>query len=325
MALEPKDIKVLIAEDDFLIAEEISRILKKLNYKVVGIASNGLKAIELTKSLNPEVILMDIKMPKVDGIEASRQIIKENIVAIVILTAHESRDLLDQASDIGIGAFLTKPPKMEEIDRAITIALARNKDLVESRKLIKLLEDKEKQLNELNLTKDRFFSIIAHDLRNPISAMSTFADQLLLNLKELSFEDLSHYISIINHTSKGLWDLLEELLLWASLQTGRYEFNPVDINISELLGIVIDLLATNAAQKNIKIEIISLCNHIVFADRNMVQTISRNIISNAIKFTPPNGYVKISCEDADNMVTISIADSGVGIEEDVFKRPVQDR
>jgi signal transduction histidine kinase len=316
--MEVGKIKVLVAEDDFLIAEEISRILKKLNYQVVGIASNGIKAVEFTKTLHPDVVLMDIKMPKVDGIEASKRIINEMSVAIVILTAHESKDLVEKASDVGIGAYLTKPPKMEEIDRAITIAMARHRELDATRKLVRQLEENEKQLSEMNATKDKFFSIIAHDLRNPVSALSVFADQLQHNLKVISSEELSQYISIINQTAKGLFDLLEELLLWTCLQTGRYEFKPVLINLSEVLDSITDLLGTNAAQKNIKFKIEIDKTQTVLADRNMLQTIIRNLVSNAIKFTPPQGIITIKGSDNENLVHISIIDTGVGIEEDIL-------
>lgn len=311
-------IRVLIAEDDFLIAEEISRIIKKLNYIVVGIASNGLKAVELTKTLSPDVVLMDIKMPKVDGIEAAKRIIEEMSVAIIILTAHESKDLLEKASDIGISAYLTKPPKLEDIDRAITIAMARHREMAASQKLIKQLEENERQLSELNATKDRFFSIIAHDLRNPVSALSAFADQLHTNLSDLSFEELSYYISLITQTSRGLYDLLEELLLWAGLQTGRYDFSPRVINLAEVFDSVKDLMETSAAQKSIVLKIELNKNISVLADRNMLQTILRNLLSNAIKFTPNEGLVTLAGDESNGHAQISVADTGVGISESVL-------
>lgn len=320
MDTTPSNIKVLIAEDDFLIAEEVSRLLKKLGYHVIGIASNGLKAIEMTGKLKPNVILMDIKMPKIDGIEAAQIITQNYAIPIVILSAHESHDLLEKASESGIGAYLTKPPKIEELDRAITVARARNQDLVESRALIKQLESHKKQLKELNANKDKFFSIIAHDLRNPVSALSAFSEQLMLNMDDISKVELQQYIAIIQNTSTGLSELLEELLLWASLQTNRYEFKPDIVSVAEVVASITSLLGTSAVNKNICIIHEIEPELKIFGDKNMVHTIFRNLISNAIKFTALDGEVSIMCTENEKDVTIMVIDTGVGIRHEQINK-----
>ncbi len=133
-------IGVLIAEDDFLVCEHIKRVLQGSKYRIVGEACNGEEAVQMAVDLNPDVILMDIKMPKMDGMEASRQINEKCPLPIVVLTAFEDPELVDQASQVGVSAFLNKPPKFTEIDRAITIAMARHHDLQEIRLLNKILK-----------------------------------------------------------------------------------------------------------------------------------------------------------------------------------------
>ena len=130
-----KDIKVLIAEDDYLVSEEISRILKKIGCTVVCTASNGEQAIEKTYSLKPDVILMDIKMPIIDGLEATQKIQQTCPTPVVIMTAHESLELVNEASQMGASAYLVKPPQQDEIERSIIIAIARHDDLMELRRL----------------------------------------------------------------------------------------------------------------------------------------------------------------------------------------------
>ncbi|MBT3233428.1 MAG: response regulator [Calditrichaeota bacterium] len=142
------DIRILIAEDDYLVSEDISRTVKSLGYQQVGIASNGQKAVEMCSSLNPDVVLMDIKMPKMDGLEATKHIQKKCPTPVVILTAHETSGLLGKASEAGAGAYLTKPPNAAEITRAITIAMARHDDLMESRNLVGVLKEKKEQLEK---------------------------------------------------------------------------------------------------------------------------------------------------------------------------------
>lgn len=124
-------IRIIIVEDDFFVSEEIKRILEGSKYEVIGTAFNGEEAVEMACDLAPEVILMDIKMPHKDGLEASREIAEQCPVPIVILTAYDSVPLVEEASLAGVAAFLCKPPNFAEMDRAITIARARFNDLQE--------------------------------------------------------------------------------------------------------------------------------------------------------------------------------------------------
>lgn len=135
------EIRVIIAEDNFLVSQMTKETLKKLGYTVIGEATNGKQAVEMTQSLHPDVVLMDIKMPEMDGIEASRQIQDECPTPVVILTAYETSDLVHQASTAGVGAYLVKPPDAHEMERAIIIAMARFGDMIELRRLNSELKD----------------------------------------------------------------------------------------------------------------------------------------------------------------------------------------
>jgi AmiR/NasT family two-component response regulator len=133
--MNDRHIRLVVAEDDFLVCEEIKRILRGTTYEIAGEAGNGEQAIRLVAELHPDAVLMDIKMPEMDGLEASRRITETCPTPIVIMTAYETVDLVETASKAGVAAFLTKPPVLAEIDRAITIALARHADLVELRRV----------------------------------------------------------------------------------------------------------------------------------------------------------------------------------------------
>ncbi|MGV1100041.1 ANTAR domain-containing response regulator [Thiovibrio sp. JS02] len=128
-------IRLVIAEDDFLVSEEIKRILRGAAYEIAGEASTGQEAVRLVAELNPDAVLMDVRMPGMDGLTAARRIAVEHPTPIVIMTAYESEELVAEASEAGVAAFLTKPPVLAEIDRAITIALARHADLRELRRV----------------------------------------------------------------------------------------------------------------------------------------------------------------------------------------------
>ena len=142
-------IRVLIADDNPVVVETIKQSLNNIGFDLVGVASNGNEAINMALSLNPDVILMDIEMPELDGIEASRLIQEECPTPIVILTVHESQKFLEKASKVGVGAYLMKPPQAAEIDRAITIAIARHHDLMEMHRLNRLLAETESNMENI--------------------------------------------------------------------------------------------------------------------------------------------------------------------------------
>jgi two-component system, response regulator PdtaR len=143
-----KRIKILIAEDNYLIAEEISRTIENLGYAIVGVAVNGIEAVELTEKLKPDVVLMDIKMPEMDGLEASRRIQQSQPTPIVVLTAYESSEMIEKGAEAGIAAFLTKPPEAKMIERAVTIAIARFANMMKLNRLNDSLKERNAELEQ---------------------------------------------------------------------------------------------------------------------------------------------------------------------------------
>lgn len=153
-------VRVLVAEDDYLVGEEIRRALDAIGYEYAGLASTGEEAVELVSVLKPDVVLMDIRMPECDGLEAARRIQRDHPTPVVVLTAHESQDLVDKAGEMGVAAYLTKPPRAEDIERAITIAMARHRDLVELRRLYAEVEGANLRVESKNEELERALSEI---------------------------------------------------------------------------------------------------------------------------------------------------------------------
>jgi DNA-binding NarL/FixJ family response regulator len=140
--------RVVIAEDDFLVSKEISRAVKKIGHEVVAEVSTGEEAVEKTCELDPDVVLMDIQMPGMDGLQASKHIQACCPTPVVVLTAHDSQDLVERASDTGVGAYLTKPPDPLEVERAITISMARHADMMTCRALYEKLSERTRELEK---------------------------------------------------------------------------------------------------------------------------------------------------------------------------------
>ena len=174
----------------------------------------------------------------------------------------------------------------------------------------------EKHYRELNATKDKFFSIIAHDLKNPFNDLMGFTQLLALNIEKYDKNRIKQFVDIIHQSSKLAYNLLENLLDWSSSQTGSLKFNPEKILINDLVNENIDLLESTAKNKNKKIYS-ELSNDIyAIADKNMVRTIIRNLISNSIKYTYQGGFIKILSSYEKGFCKISVSDNGIGISNE---------
>jgi PAS domain S-box-containing protein len=176
------------------------------------------------------------------------------------------------------------------------------------------LRESEARLRELNATKDKFFSIIAHDLRSPFNSILGLSTMMVEQARENDFEGMSEYAEIIRTSSQHAMNLLMNLLEWSRSQTGRIEFSPEYIDVFNQINEVSQLLVESANQKSIAILKQIPRNTLVFADKAMLGIILRNLISNAIKFSHPGGEITISAEKKDLELLIEVEDHGVGIK-----------
>lgn len=178
------------------------------------------------------------------------------------------------------------------------------------------IKNSELSLIELNATKDKFFSIIAHDLKTPFNSIIGFSELLVDKVKENDYDKVAEFAGIILQSSKRAMDLLINLMEWSQLQSGRMDFNPELFNVSMLIDEVMLLLKGIADQKSIIIENQLTKPVLVFADKEMISAVMRNLISNALKFTHTGGCLSISALIKENEVIITVSDNGVGLPED---------
>ncbi|WP_456376417.1 tetratricopeptide repeat-containing sensor histidine kinase [Lutibacter sp.] len=170
-------------------------------------------------------------------------------------------------------------------------------------------------LKQLNNTKDRFFSIIAHDLKNPFNSIIGFTELLIENGNEYDEEKRLKFLKIIKGSTSKASSLLNNLLIWANSQSGSLKFNPQKIELKQNVSNVVSLLEIQAINKEIKISNSISKNLFVEADKNMLATILRNLISNSIKFTEIKGEVQITALTNSNFVEITVKDNGIGISK----------
>jgi signal transduction histidine kinase len=188
-------------------------------------------------------------------------------------------------------------------------------DFTERKKAEQEVKLKNEELSELNAQKDRFFSIIAHDLKSPFNSIMGFSEILVGQINENDYDGIKRYAEIILESSQRAMDLLMNLMDWTRAQTGRMEFNPEYFEIIDLIDENILLFDGIAAQKGITINRILPPKIPVFADKEMLNTVCRNLISNAIKFTKPEGEIFISAIEKQTEIMVSVSDNGVGISK----------
>lgn len=176
------------------------------------------------------------------------------------------------------------------------------------------------ELNELNASKDKFFSIIAHDLKNPFNTIIGFSEMLKDAIVSQDSDDIYKYASMINVSSVQTFRLLENLLEWANSQRGKISFVPVDVNLKDVIAGEFLLLSDLAAAKEIELKSYLYDDLIIKADINMLRTILRNLITNAIKFTHRNGRVVVNAVVYKNILEVSISDNGVGMSGDIMAK-----
>ncbi len=181
-----------------------------------------------------------------------------------------------------------------------------------------LMESKEK-LQELNATKDKFFSIIGHDLRSPFNSILSFAELLVEQLRENNYQDLNKYAEIIYDSANRAVALVNNLLEWSRIQTGRISFEPTRFDLSAMIDETILLYADAATKKNISLKKRDSELVEVFADSSMIDTVIRNLVSNALKFTHPGGKVTVSATQNAQGTKVSVEDNGVGIPAEAME------
>jgi signal transduction histidine kinase len=183
----------------------------------------------------------------------------------------------------------------------------------------RVLNERKNYLNKVNQTKDKLFSVMAHDLRSPLTSIMGFTSLLEENLPRIDEKEARYYLSMVNNSAQKINTLLEDLLDWGRIQTGQVLFNPQETNLSALINEVKEYLEGNAALKLISLTSNVDDDLIIVADKNMMQAVIRNLLSNAIKFTHRKGLVNISAIKHHKQIQITVTDTGVGMNQETLE------
>lgn len=303
--------KFLIVDDQQANIDVLHDFLEMQGYQNIETTIDPREVVKLMADYNPDIILLDLAMPYLNGFDILnllKQIVPANTyLPVLILTADITVESKRKALKLGASDFLTKPFDLIELQARVNTHLE--------------IKFKNEQINEyaaklekLIATKDKFFSIIAHDLRNPFVGIENFT-KILLRLGNYDPDDMKNQLQTIHSTALQGHELLENLLRWAKSQTDSIEINHDVFRLNDAVINCLNLIQTQANNKSIKLKNEISDDILIESDQDMLETILRNLLSNAIKFTPASGTVSVKVMQKNNLVEISVSDTGIGIEE----------
>jgi len=223
---------------------------------------------------------------------------------------------ISKSGDIKYLEFSSTIIKFDNQNAFLTTAI----DITKRKLAEEALKKSEAKLRDLNNQKDKFFSIIAHDLRNPFSAIIGLSELLTDQIKEKDYKGIEMYANLIGKSTKQAMNLLMNLLDWSRAQTGGIEFNPEKLELVDLIEENKIQFNAIARQKAISVKKYLPNDITVYADRHMISTVIRNLISNAIKFTGEEGEIKITADNCGEEIIVSISDNGVGIDPERIEK-----
>lgn len=306
-----KDSRILIVDDVYRNIQLAGIILQKDNFRF-SFATDGESALRLAGEGGIDLILLDIMMPGMDGYAVCSRLkndVRTADIPVIFLTAMNDTESIVKGFELGAVDYLTKPFQAAELLARVRTHLR--------------LRMTERSLREANAAKDRFFSIIAHDLRSPFTALIGVSQFLKEGIDELEPETAKEMLGGIHSASRNAFNLLENLLEWARVQIGAIPIVIETVDLSSAARDNVQLLEMNIRSKEISVENRIAGPLSARADANAVNTVLRNLLSNAIKFTPRGGAIELEAGSGDGRVYLTVRDHGIGMnaeqQESLFR------
>lgn len=294
LTIEDKEIDLIFIKKTLELSGEKGKLFH------AGSLNEGLEIIS-----NEEIdcILLDLHLPDGDEYTAFDTIFDEySHIPIILLTGMDDEEMALNMIDRGAQDYLVKDNiTPRELKKSIRFAVNRIKT--------------ENKLRDLNATKDKFFSIMAHDLKNPLSIFALATSTLSQEIENMEIDDAKEYLEDLRINADNIYKLLENLLTWSRTQRKKIKFEPDIIDLSFILRNNFDLFKQSANQKNINLSFPKLKESKVYSDSNLINTILRNLVNNAVKYTPEGGKIILKVLEDKDKFTISIIDNGVGMSE----------
>lgn len=312
MQINPAEFKLLVVDDVQTNVLLLKALLGKEGYGIL-VANNGQEALEVIRNENPDLILLDVMMPGMDGFEVAERLKSEEFrceIPIIFLTALDDTQSIVNGFKLGVGDFISKPFRKEEL----MVRIKHQLSLVAARRII---EEKNEELRKTIAGRDKMYSVIAHDLRSPMASMKMLLNTIMMSVEKDKIDpDIFDMFEMSNKTSEEVFSLLDNLLKWTKSQLGKLTVIPQKLDISGLADGVVEVMNSVAEVKHIKLIRTDHESFFVYVDIEMIKSILRNLISNAVKFSNPDSEIKVGIKAEDGKVIVSVTDSGKGIKKE---------
>jgi signal transduction histidine kinase len=306
--------QVLIVEDELITGMDIQGRLKNMGYDVPVVVSSGEEAIRKVKENHPDLVLMDINLyGEMDGIEAASIIHSFSDIPVIFLTAFSDDTTLERAKITEPYAYVVKPIKERELYINIEIAFFKYK--------IQKIALENEGLIRASRTKSEFMMAMSDELRTPLNSIIDYSDLL----KKKDFGELNNnqekYVDNINLSGKNLLMIINDILDLSKVEANKIDLSIEKMSLAEVINITIAIVKDIANQKKIQIITeIDPGSDLIEADKNRIRQVLFNILSNAIKYSKPEGIVTITVKKEGDMARVSVSDTGIGIKEDEMGR-----
>ena len=312
MQINPAEFKLLVVDDVQTNVLLLKALLSKEGYGIL-VANNGQEALEVIRNENPDLILLDVMMPGMDGFEVAERLKSEEYrceIPIIFLTALDDTQSIVNGFKLGAGDFISKPFRKEEL----MVRIKHQLSLVAARRII---EEKNEELRKTIAGRDKMYSVIAHDLRSPMASMKMLLNTIMMSVEKDKIDpDIFDMLEMSNKTSEEVFSLLDNLLKWTKSQLGKLTVISQKLDISGLADGVVEVMNSVAEVKHIKLIRTDHESFFVYVDIEMIKSVLRNLISNAVKFSNPDSEIKVGIKAEDGKVIVSVTDSGKGIKKE---------
>ncbi len=308
--------KIFIVDDIMKNLQVIGGILMDESFDI-AMATNGIQALNMVKNIMPDLILLDVMMPDMNGYQVCEKLKSDPDVAhipVIFLTAKSDTEDIIQGFQIGGVDYITKPFKKEEL-------LVRIKTHIDLKFAVDTIKNQNEQLTKLNNEKNEFLGIAAHDLKNPLSAIMGLSELLLRDDMEFSLEEMKEYTGDINTSAIQMFRLVTDLLDVNAIEQGKINLSLDNFPIAMIVEDCYKNYIKRAEDKSIKLVFENqVADANCFADSAKVGQVIDNLVSNAIKFSPQEKNIFISVFDDDEYLIVEVKDEGPGISSEDQKK-----
>ncbi len=320
MKIEPSDYKILIVDDILSNVLLLRTLLGRYGYRTAE-AMGGEEALELMKHERPDLLLLDVMMPGLGGFDVARRLKADpgfRDIPVIFLTALNDAQSIVNGFKSGGDDFVSKPFRTEEL----IIRVGHQLSMIAARRII---VQQTEELKKVIVSRDRLYSVIAHDLRLPMASMKMLLNTVMKGAKrEMVNPNIVNLLEMTTKTSEEIFALLDNLLKWTKSQLGELSVIKQNTDLVQLTTDTIEIVGSMAKIKNITIDVKAPDSCDIFVDPEMIKCAIRNLLSNAIKFSHKGSIVRIYIGQSEKEAKWTVEDSGCGIRKEDQQKLLQE-